>query len=266
MQEQKQISTIWAFLLGLCWPGASLLCVGKSKMALLIGFLLVFYAFFLAFMPVRFIVLTLFLYILVHFIALTYGLIVGLIAARRPRKDVAIQDICADVFFFLVFLMLTILLIINVPVSFYNVEQDFESVHANDILVVQEKIPLMGHHYNDSIIFYTDNFEERLGIVKAVAGDVLEFKDGTLYRNGNELAKIASFPITKFTVPDTLLLIQHDKEKDLHVRKDEQFELQDTRTLTFITAHRIKGKALFVLYSNGIKGIGKRLVYATVAK
>lgn len=266
MREQKQISTIWAFLLGLCWPGASLMCTGKSKLALLISFLLVFYAFFLAFMPVRFIVLTLFLYIIVHFIALVYGLIVGLLAARKPRKDVAVQDICADVFFYLVFLMLTILLIINVPVSFYKVEQDFENVHASDILVVQEKIPLVGHHYNDSIIFYTDNFEERLGIVKAVAGDILEFKDGTLFRNGNELAKIASFPITKFIVPDTLLLIQHDKEKDLHVRKDEQFEMQDTRTLTFLTAHRIKGKALFILYSNAVSNIGKRLVFATVAK
>lgn len=266
MQAQRQIGTIWAFLLGLCWPGASLLCAGKSKLALLIGFLLVFYAFFLAFMPVRFIVLTLFLYIIVHFIALTYGLIAGLFAARQPRKNIAKQDICADVFFYLVFLILTILLIINVPVSFYKVEQNFEQVRANDILVVQEKIPLIGHHYNDSVIFYTDNFEERLGIVKAVAGDVLEFKDGTLFRNGNELAKIASFPITKFIVPDTLLLIQHDKEKDLTVRRDEQFEMQDTRSLTFLTAHRIKGKALFVLYSNSLNGIGKRLVFATVAK
>ncbi len=264
MQEQKQISTIWAFLLGLIWPGASLLCTGKSKVALLIGFLLVFYAFFLAFMPVRFIVLTLFLYILVHGIALAYGLIAGLVAARKPRKDVAIQNICGDIFFYLLFLVLTILLIINVPVNFYKVEQDFENVHMNDILVVQEKIPLIGHHYNDTVIFYTDNFEERLGIVKAVAGDVLEFKEGILYRNGNELAQIASFPITKFIVPDTLLLIQHDKEKDLHVKKDEQFDMKDTRTLTFLTAHRIKGKALFILYSNTLKNIGKRLVFATV--
>lgn len=264
MQEQKQISTIWAFFLGLIWPGASLLCTGKSKLALLISFLLVFYAFFLAFMPVRFIVLTLFLYILVHGIALVYGLIAGLAAARKPQKDVAVQDMCADIFFYLVFLVLTILLIINVPVNFYKVEQNFENVHAGDILTVQEKIPLIGHHYNDTVIFYTDNFEERLGVVKAVAGDVLEFKDGILYRNGNELAKIASFPINKFIVPDTLLLIQHDKEKDLHVKKDEQFDTQDTRTLTFLTAHRIKGKALFILYSSTPRSIGKRLVFATV--
>ena len=84
--QERQLSTIWAFLLGLCWPGASLLCVGKAKHALLIGFLLVFYAFFLAFMPVRFIILTLYLYIIVHAIALLYGLTIGLLEARKPKK------------------------------------------------------------------------------------------------------------------------------------------------------------------------------------
>ena len=177
-----------------------------------------------------------------------------------------VQDMASEMFFFLVFMLSTIFLIFNTPVKFYKVQQDFAHVGENDIVVVQEKIPLIGHHYNDSVIFYTDNFEERLGVVKAVAGDVLEFNDGILYRNGNELAKIASFPIKKFIVPDNLLLIEHDKEKDIHVKEDEQFETQDTKTLTFLTAHRIKGKALFVLYSTSLKNIGKRLVFATVAR
>ncbi|MDE5682537.1 MAG: hypothetical protein K2I05_09485 [Mailhella sp.] len=264
--QERQLSAIWAVLLGLCWPGASLLCTGKAKQALLIGFLLVFYAFFLAFMPVRFIILTLYLYIIVHVIALLYGLAIGLLEARKPKKEIIMQDMASEMFFFLVFMLLTVFLIFNTPVKFYKVQQDFAHVGENDIVVVQEKIPLIGHHYNDSVIFYTDNFEERLGVVKAVAGDVLEFNDGILYRNGNELAKIASFPIKKFIVPDNLLLIEHDKEKDIHAEENEQFETQDTKTLTFLTAHRIKGKALFVLYSTSLKNIGKRLVFATVAR
>ena len=267
MPQQKQLSTIWALLLGLCWPGASLLCTGKTKQAVLVGFLLVFYAFFLAYMPVRFIILSLYLYVIVFAAALLYGLVGGLLEARKPRTDIAVQSIAHYVFFYLLFMLTAIGLIISMPVSFYKVQHDFEHVHTNDILAVQEKVPLIGHYVNDSIIFYTDNFNERLGVVKAVAGDVLEFEDGTLYRNGTELAKIADFPIKKFIVPENLLLIQHDKEKDIRVSKDEQFETKDnTKTLTFLTAHRIKGKALFIFYSNKLENIGKRLVFATVAK
>lgn len=266
MAQQKQLSTIWALLLGLCWPGASLLCVGKAKQAVLVGFLLVFYAFFLSYMPVRFIILSLYLFVIVFAAALVYGLVSGLLEARKPRTDTAIQSMAHYIFFYLLFMLVTFGLLIGMPVSFYKVQHDFEHVHTNDILAVQENVPLIGHFYNDSIIFYTDNFEERLGVVKAVSGDVLEFENGTLYRNGKELAKIADFPIKKFIVPENLLLILHDKEKDIRVSKDEQFETKDTKTLTFLTAHRIKGKALFIFYSNTLKSIGKRLVFATVAK
>lgn len=266
MPQQKQLSTIWAVLLGLVWPGASLLCAGKAKQALITAFLLVFYGFFLSYMPVRFIVLSLYLYTGVHIIALAYGFISGLLEARKPKNEIAVQSMAGYVFFYLLFMLTAIVLLVHTPVSFYKVRKDFEHVHAGDILAVQEKVPLIGHFYNDSIIFYTDNFEERLGVVKAVAGDVLEFDKGTLYRNGKELAHLADFPIKKFIVPENLILIQHDKEKDIRVKKDEQFETKDTKTLTFLTAHRIKGKALFVYYSNELSNMGRRLVFATVAK
>lgn len=269
MKEQKQMGTFLALLLGLCWPGASLLCLGKTRQALTVGFLLVFYGFFLAFMPVRFIILTLYLYIFVFVLCLFYGLFTGLAESRKPRKDIVLQDKAPHIFLYLVFLLCTVFFLSHLPVSFFTVKQQTASVNQNDLLVIQEKIPLAAHHFDDTVIFYGDDFSEHLGTVKAIAGDILEFDNNTLFRNGKELAKLKDFPIKKMIVPENLILIQHDKLKihsDNTDNPNETFETSETQTLTFLSGHRIKGKALFILFSRNFKSIGKRLVFATVAK
>ena len=264
--QTKKISVFFAFLMGIFWPASSLLFVGKAKNAVICAILLLLSTFSLVFAPLNFIAITMYVFFAILFLIWIYGLIFSFIFTKKNKGELTVVEKTPYFACYFIMVFFTIILFCNLPVSFYQLRHNFENVQKNDILIMQEKVPLCFHNFNNSVIFYNEAYKESFGIVKAVAGDVLEFKEQTLYRNGEKLANIASFPTEKFIVPENLLLIQHDKEIPSNLSPEEQANLakEDIKTLSFLTVHRIKGKALFILYSSNMENLGKRLIYTAI--
>ncbi len=264
--QNKKISIFFAFLMGIFWPASSLLCVGKAKNAIVCAMLLLLSAFSLVFAPLNFIAITMYIFFAILFLIWIYGLLFSLIFTKKNKRQITVIEKTPYFACYFIMMFFTLVLLCNLPVNFYQLKHNFENVKQNDILIMQEKVPLNLHNFNDSIIFYNEDYKENFGVVKAVAGDVLEYNDQTLFRNGEKLANIANFPTQKLIVPENLLLIQHDKEISSDLPQKEQMQLakKDIKTLSFLTIHRIKGKALFILYSSNPKNLGKRLIYTTI--
>lgn len=264
--KPNKIGILFAFIMGIFWPGSTLLVVGKAKNAILCALLLLISISFLVFAPISFIAITMYCFFALLFLIWVYGLLSSFLFNKKRKREITVVEKTPYFASYFIIMFFNILLLWNLPVKFYQIRHNFDNTNKHDIIIMQENVPLYLHNFNDSVIFYNENYKERFGIVKAVAGDVLEYKDKALFRNGEKLANIANFPAKKFIVPENLLLIQHDKEIDLNLSPEEQAKLakDDIKTLSFLTVHRIKGKALFIIFSKNYNNIAKRLVFTNI--
>ena len=266
MEKKIKKSLICAAIMGIILPTFSLVYVRKEKVAVMFMLLLACSTLALVYTPLVyfptasliFLFFQAFLWIFTFFLGLHYA-----------SQGVSVYDVTKDQGFWischLILLVFVIVMLSNVPVGFFVTKNAYLDFEKNEVIVVQKDSTFQYLRVQDSVVFIDSNYEEALGTVIALPGDVLRSEDGKVFRNDKPTDISINLPAKPWIVPENIVLIYY-KSQDLphaSVFKNKNAAVQNTDKANaeyqavILPAGRLKNKALYVLLSTDFSRIGQ---------
>lgn len=280
MQGKIRRSLIAAAILGILFPSISLLYVRREGIAVTIMALFVASVLAFNYTDIAFFATSFWIFLLTLIFLCLISFILGIwYAWRGVRFEQLLQDKGLSWIMY-VLLMLTFLsLLSNLPVSFFQLKENFANLYTSDFLVVQKTQKQEFFQAMDTVIFLDNSYTENIGQVLATPRDVLSQENGKIYRN--DILTTLEIPLL------TNEYLNEDSNRDnIHTLLEKHFdtmaeevEIHSMNTavnswlvpdntllirypnadLALLPIERVHGKAIYVLFSKNLSQNGKSL-------
>lgn len=275
MQEKIKRSVISAAIVGLFIPTSSLLYVNRAGAAVALMFIFACASFVFIYTPIAYFATSLWIFIIIQIILLLFSFLLGVwhaykgVSKERALRDQGPWFAAYVVMFFFVLLQLS-----NIPVDIFIAKNNAFGFAKNDIILVQENPEQKYLNVSDYVVFLDENYNKAFGEIIALPGDVLEHKNGRLLRNNEPHEISITLPTQPWIIPDGLMLIhyglpnpqknevQEGKPRQNQVdqnKLEKNASMQNNTQVMVLPMKRIKGKALYIFFSNTFSNIGKDL-------
>lgn len=271
MQRTVKRSLVTAGILGFLFPSISLLYVRREGLAVCIMALLLCSVLLLNFTDLAFFATSFLIFLLIQLFIWLVSLALGVWFAWR---GVALQKLVQDkglCWVLYVLLLLTFVsMLSSLPISFFRVQESFASIGISDIFIIQETNAQDYFQANNVVIFLDEKYEKNIGKVLATPHDVLSEREGHIFRNDEQtdiqmLLPTANnaFDFLNSTQSNTPSTVQLDsKHMPIHswlVPENTLLIQYSDAELALLPLERVKGKALYVLFSMDFGKIGESL-------
>lgn len=273
MEEKVKKSIISAVIMGILIPASSLLYVRRDEMA--VG-LMSFFAcatVLLIYTPVAYFATSLLIFIAIQIGVWIYSFSLGVWQAYKGVSALrSTQDQGPWLSAYMLLACFIIAMLGNIPVELFVVKNDYSYFEKKDVLVVQELSEFKYLRVLDYVIFLDEDYNEALGQIIAVPGDVLKYENGKISRNDKPYNISVNLPEQSWIVPEDVLLIHcsssgvvlSDTLRDKHERERNNDKASVNNQAVILPMERLTSKALYVLFSMKFSNIGKNLGQGTV--
>lgn len=267
MQEKIRKSIITSAILGFFIPTASLLYVHKeglaiTSMALLLGSTLL-----LVYTPIAYFSTLLWIALSVQMLVWSSSFFLGIWYAYQ---GVSIEKILKEQGLWLTTYILLFLLIViqfsSLPVSLFMAHDVHLSFKQNDVVIVQKNPSIKYLRALDYVVFLDNKYESAIGQLVALPGDVLEYdSNGSMLCNDEPCDFSLNLPAQPWIIPNDIMLIRsetynlNDNDNRDMPRENGEYTNRDAFPIMILPMQRIKGRALFTLFSTDISNIGEKL-------
>lgn len=272
MEERIKKSVVAAGIMGFLVPTSSLIYVRREGMAFALMSIFVCSALVFTYTPIAYFAKSLWILIIFQLFVWGFSFFLGIwyawrgISVRRTTQDHGpwIAAYGLQIFFI-------IILLNNTPISVFVTKSSYLEFEKNDIIVVQEDPTIKYLRALEYVIFLDKNYDKALGQLLALPGDVLGYENGRILRNDIPYEISFKLPTQPWIVPDGVMLISYGVDDKQEGSPETPTALRESKTgmkenskIAILPLERIKGKALYILFSMRLGNIGKSLTKNTL--
>lgn len=267
MQEKIKKSVITAGILGLFLPTSSLLYVRREVLAVTLMALFLCSVFMLVHSPIGYFSTSLWIVLSIQIIIWSASFVLGIwYAWKGVSIEIMLKDQGHWLVTYAVLFFVGITQMSSIPVGLFVVHDTYLGFDKNDIIIVQKKPTVKYLRASDYVVFLDENYKDTIGQLVALPGDVLDYKENGYIGCNDELYKFSlNLPSEPWIIPNNIMLIysddhilNEDGSPNIHAEKDGNMSKKDS-LVKILPVQRIKGKALYILFSTDTSNIGKSL-------
>ena len=261
MQETVKKNIISALIMGFFIPVSSLLYVRKERIAIgLMSFFILAVAV-LTYTPVAYFATSLWIFLVVQIIIWLYAFFVG---AWQAHKGVNIQankkDLGPWIATYILLALCIIVMYCQIPVNLYVTKSSHLVFGKNDVVITQKNPEIMYLRTLDYVTFVDAAYNENIGQIIAVPGDVLKYENGIITRNDKPYDISINLPVKSWIVPENIVLIYYSSQNLPENKEGANIDKANKEyQATILPVERIKNKALYILFSTKFFNLGKSL-------
>ena len=291
MEEKIKKSVASAIIMGMIIPLSSLIYVRKGEAAIALLSFFIFAILVLIFTPITYFATSMWIFLIIIGIVLLFSFCLGVWYAYSGIDD---EDRMKDqglwVSAYIVLALLIMVLSSYIPASLFITKDAYLDFAKNEMLIVQENPELKYLRVFDYVVFLDEGYDESLGQIIAVPGDVLKYEKGKILRNDEPHDITINLPMQSWIVPEDIMLVKYKRsmlsnndlegegvsegenrgtqpkpavqkinETNTEAIEENTEEVIEIYEAVILPTGRIKSKALYTLFSTNFFNIGRSL-------